>query len=85
MSEVIGELFEMCGSSTEKGNERASKIFGKLDFDGNGELDEVEFVRGCMDDQELLKMLSGDSAKDNQNEEDQFEHDFRVTKISDDE
>ena len=57
MTEVIGELFEMSGETKEKGNERAMKIFGKLDFDGNGELDEREFVAGCMDDQELLKIL----------------------------
>ena len=81
MSEVIGELFEMNGLSKEKGNERALKIFGKLDFDGNGELDEMEFVSGCMDDQELLRMLKGDDNDANEDGEDQYEYDYHVPKM----
>ena len=83
MSEVIGELFEMCGSDCEQGNERAKKIFGKLDFDGNGELEELEFVRGCMDDQELIKLLTGDADDDAYEGEEQFEYDYHVTKFDD--
>ena len=81
MSEVIGELFELSGFSKEKGNERAMKIFGKLDFDGNGELDEREFVAGCMDDQELLKMLKGEDDAENPNGDEVFEFDYHVTKL----
>ena len=83
MTEVIGELFEMSGASKDAGNTRASKIFGKLDFDGNGELDEMEFVRGCMDDQEFLKLLEGDNDDNNDDGEDQFEYDYHVPKMED--
>ena len=81
MSEVIGELFEMSGSSKEKGNQRALGIFGKLDFDGNGELDEMEFVKGAMDDQELIKMLNGDNDDKKEDGEEQYEYDYHVPKI----
>ena len=38
--------------------DRAGKIFRELDIDGNGELDEDEFVKGCMDDTDLMSMLN---------------------------
>ena len=34
-------------------------IFGKLDINGDGELDEVEFIGGCLDDSELVRLLNG--------------------------
>ena len=36
-----------------------SSIFGKLDINGDGELDEVEFIGGCLDDSELVRLLNG--------------------------
>ena len=38
--------------------DRARKIFGELDVDGDGELTTEEFVRGCMDDPELVRLLN---------------------------
>ena len=38
--------------------ERANKIFRELDINGDGELDEDEFVKGCMDDTDLMSMLN---------------------------
>ena len=37
---------------------RADKIFKELDINGDGELDQDEFVKGCMDDGDLLRMLN---------------------------
>ena len=34
-------------------------IFGKLDINGDGELDEAEFIGGCLDDSELVRLLNG--------------------------
>ena len=34
-------------------------IFGKLDINGDEELDEVEFIGGCLDDSELVRLLNG--------------------------
>ena len=43
----------------ENAAERARKIFTELDINGDGELDCDEFVKGCMDDKDLLQTLNG--------------------------
>ena len=40
--------------------ERAQSIFGNLDLDGNGQVTEDEFVKGCMEDRELVDTMSGE-------------------------
>ena len=65
------------------GGRRAAKIFGGLDVDDNGELDEKEFVRGCLDDTEFLRLLTGDqNSTDAQgNNKPKFEYDDRVPRL----
>ena len=64
------------------GGRRAAKIFGGLDVDDNGELDENEFVRGCLDDTEFLRVLNGDQNTDAQgNNKPKFEYDDRVPRL----
>ena len=61
MMEVIGTLYDMEGVTTSggEGNEqRANRIFAELDINGDGELTMEEFVRGCMQDKDLVRMLS---------------------------
>jgi len=58
MIEIIGTLYEMEGVPKDAAADRAGKIFRELDIDGNGELDEDEFVKGCMDDTDLMSMLN---------------------------
>lgn len=38
--------------------ERAQKIFEALDVNSDGELDEEEFVRGCLQDGDLISLLN---------------------------
>ena len=38
-------------------------IFGKLNINGDGELDEKEFIGGCMDDTELVRLLNGSKVR----------------------
>ena len=38
--------------------DRAAKIFRELDVNGDGELDEGEFVKGCLEDGELMSLLN---------------------------
>ena len=47
----------------ENASERARKIFGELDVNGDGELDCEEFVKGCMEDKDLLQTLNGGDVK----------------------
>ena len=47
----------------ENAAERARKIFGELDINGDGELDCDEFVKGCMEDKDLLQTLNGGDVK----------------------
>ena len=48
----------------ENASERARKIFGELDVNGDGELDCEEFVKGCMEDKDLLQTLNGGDVKE---------------------
>ena len=46
-------------TSGGEGNEqRANRIFSELDINGDGEVTKEEFVRGCMQDKDLVRMLS---------------------------
>ena len=42
----------------DSAGERANKIFRELDINGDGELDEDEFVKGCLDDGDLMRLLN---------------------------
>ena len=71
-------MFEGCA-----GGRRAAKIFQRLDVDDNGELDENEFVRGCLDDAEFLRLLTRDQTSTDTQDNDQpkFEYDDHVPKL----
>jgi len=58
MIEIIGTLYEMEGVSKEAASERAEKIFSVLDINSDGELNEDEFIRGCLDDDDLVNLLN---------------------------
>ena len=45
-------------SQQDSAGERANKIFRELDINGDGELDEDEFVKGCLDDGDLMRLLN---------------------------
>ena len=42
----------------EAASERAEKIFSVLDINSDGELNEDEFIRGCLDDDDLVNLLN---------------------------
>ena len=56
--------------SKDSAGDRANKIFRELDTNGDGELDENEFVRGCLDDGDLLKMLNSGGLCQNNDQDD---------------
>ena len=43
---------------------RAEQIFQILDINGDGELEEDEFVSGCLKDQELITLLNSVGIKE---------------------
>ena len=38
--------------------EKAKEMFAELDDSGDGEVSQEEFVEGCMQDEDLVRMLS---------------------------
>ena len=38
--------------------EKAEEMFAMLDDSGDGEVSQEEFIAGCMQDEDLVKMLS---------------------------
>lgn len=55
----VPKLCPGVSTSGGEGNEqRANRIFAELDINGDGEVTKEEFVRGCMQDKDLIRMLS---------------------------
>ena len=74
--DIVGNLYEMEGFSkvrtrqTTEGvrcsfqdtaNEKAASVFRMLDRNDDGELNEDEFVRGCLRDERLRSLLNSGS------------------------
>ena len=58
MIEVLETVYVMEGmTDTTMARERARAIFDMLDSDGDGNLTCEEFVKGCMQDEEMVSML----------------------------
>jgi Ca2+-binding EF-hand superfamily protein len=62
MIQVFEILYENEGLAQEIAVQRAEKIVGSLDSNNDGHITEAEIVAGCMEDEEMLKMLSDSSA-----------------------
>ena len=75
MIEIIGTLYEMEGLNKDNAKERAEKIFEQLDIDGDGELTVEEFCRGCLIDEDLVKLLDCQKGESGQVVEDDDEED----------
>ena len=79
MSTTIGELFELRGGDKQAAAARAKQIFNSLDMDGNGHLEEAEFVLGCLDDAEFVRLLTDEGLLSQSDQE--YEFDSRVPKF----
>jgi len=62
MMEMFGTLYLNEGLDEELAVERAQKIFSFLDINNDGDITEDEFVRGCLQDEELVALLSDKSS-----------------------
>ena len=59
MTKIIQGIYGMIGGSkfAVSAEEKAKSIFAKMDDDSDGTLNEEEFLRNCLQDEELSKML----------------------------
>ena len=60
--EVFGTLYLNEGVTEELAIDRAQKIFSFLDVNNDGDISEEEFVRGCLQDEELVRALVSDTS-----------------------
>ena len=57
VARLCGTVYGLEGVSQAEATQRVKFIFGLLDTDGDEEISEEEFIRGCLEDQELVKLL----------------------------
>ena len=57
MSSVMQAIYGMMGEGANWADERAKFIFIQMDENFDGQITEDEFLRGCLQDEELSKML----------------------------
>jgi len=63
MVELFGTLYLNEGLEMDAAVERAMAIFATLDVDNDGDVTEDEFVRGCLEDEDLVRALSDKSSE----------------------
>ena len=61
--QVFATLYENEGLDEKIAVERSEKIFSSLDVNNDGDITEEEFVKGCLEDDEMRKMLSDSSTE----------------------
>merc|ERR1712228_316647 len=62
MTKIVQAIYDMLGAGavkpTDTAKERAKNIFNRMDENKDGNLTEEEFLKGCLQDDELSKMLA---------------------------
>jgi len=62
MTKIVQAIYDMLGAGavkpTDTAEERAKNIFNRMDENNDGHLTEDEFLKGCLQDDELSKMLA---------------------------
>ena len=62
MTKIIQAIYDMLGAGavkpTNTADERAKNIFNRMDENNDGHLTEEGFLKGCLQDAELSKMLA---------------------------
>ena len=62
MKKIVQSIYDIIGTGATRpidtAEERAMKIFIRMDENGDGLLTEDEFTRGCLQDDELSKMMA---------------------------
>ncbi|KZC08099.1 Neuronal calcium sensor 2 [Dufourea novaeangliae] len=63
MTKIVQAIYDMLGACSsnrpaDSAEERAKNIFAKMDENNDGQLTQEEFLKGCLQDEELSKMLA---------------------------
>lgn len=60
LPQAIYDMLGACSSNkpADSAEERAKNIFAKMDENNDGQLTQDEFLKGCLQDEELSKMLA---------------------------
>lgn len=63
MTKIVQAIYDMLGACSsnrpaDSAEERAKNIFARMDENNDGQLTEEEFLKGCLQDEELSKMLA---------------------------
>lgn len=63
LSSISQAIYDMLGATSsnkpaDSAEERAKNIFAKMDENNDGQLTQDEFLKGCLQDEELSKMLA---------------------------
>jgi len=65
MTKIVRSIYNMMGSQQqlaldnfETPEARAEGIFKRMDINSDGKVTRQEFVRGCLDDQKLIELLT---------------------------
>jgi len=57
MTEIVTTFYNLEGASKGIAMERAETIFKQLDSNGDGSLDEEEFCKGCLEDNDFYQVI----------------------------
>ena len=72
MTKVVQSMYDMLApeesKTDERANEKAKEVFQQLDLNGDLVLSEDEFVKGCMMNEGLKRLLTGLVVDNNQSE-----------------
>ena len=67
MTKIVQSVYDMQGSDATKtmdsAREKAEDIFSRMDENGDGHVTEDEFVSGCLQDEEISKMLTPNTSQ----------------------
>ncbi|XP_015602500.1 neuronal calcium sensor 2 isoform X1 [Cephus cinctus] len=63
MTKIVQAIYDMLGACSsnrpaDSAEDRAKNIFAKMDENNDGQLTQDEFLKGCLQDEELSKMLA---------------------------
>merc|ERR1711992_506330 len=57
MTRLVGSIYKMLGQQ-ETASERARSIFEKMDIDSDGRVTREEFMRSCLEDDNMMNLLT---------------------------